>query len=63
MGGLGDRIPSQLMDDMMELADGHHICFLFELAFLEQLPKDIKLQLANDNFEDLRALAKKADAL
>ena len=63
MGGLGDRKPSQLMDDMMALADGHHVCFLFEFAFLEQLPEDIRLQLANDKFEDLRALAKKADAL
>ena len=63
MGGLEDRKPSQLMDDMMALADGHHVCFLFEFAFLEQQPEDIQLQLANDKFEDPRALAKKADAL
>ena len=45
MGGVGDRKPSQLMDDMMALADGHHVCFLCEFAFLEQLPDQ-------DKFED-----------
>ena len=63
MGGLGDRKPSELMDEMIALADGHHACFHFGFAFLEQLPEDLCVQLANDKFENPRELAKEADAL
>ena len=31
--GLGDRKPSDLMDKMLALADGHSPCFLFEQIF------------------------------
>jgi hypothetical protein len=63
MGGLGDRKPSQLMDDMLALAGGHRACFLFKQIFLEQMPDDIRLMLADEDFGDLRRLATKADAL
>ena len=63
MRGLGDRKPSQLMDEMLALLDGHTPCFLFEQIFLEQLPEDVRLSLANADFSDLRAVALLADTL
>ena len=61
MNGLGDKKPSELMDEMLVLADNHQNCPLFEQIFLEQLPEDIRLQLANDDFTDTRKIALKAD--
>lgn len=61
MPGLGDRKPSQLMDDMLALAGDHQPCFLFEQLFLEQLPDDVRLQLANADFGDARKVALLAD--
>lgn len=63
MQGLGDRKPSQLMDEMLALMDGHTSCFLFEQIFLEQLPQDVRLQLADEDFADPRAVALKADSI
>ena len=63
MQGLGDRKPSALMDEMLALMDGHHPCLLFEQIYLEQLPEDIRLQLANEDFSKPRSLALRADAL
>ena len=58
---LGDRKPSELMDEMLSLLADHGFCFLAEQLFLEQLPEDIRLQLSNDDFTNPRALATKAD--
>ena len=55
MNGLGDK----LMDEMLVLAYNHQNCPLFEHFFLEQLPEDIRLQLANDDFTDARKIALK----
>ena len=63
MSGLGDRKPSELMDEMLSLLDGHESCFLFQALYLEQLPEDMRLQLAEDNFEDPRSLGARADVL
>ena len=63
MQGLGDRKPSQLMDEMLSLMDGHAPCFLFEQIFLEQLPEDVRLQLADQDFTDPRAVAIRADSI
>ena len=63
MNGLGDKKPSKVMDEMLVLADNHQNCPLFEQIFLEQLPEDIRLQLANDDFMDARKIALKADVL
>ena len=63
ISGLGDRKPSALMDEMLSLLDGHESCFLFESLFLEQLPEDLRLQLADEAFTDPRKLAAKADVL
>ena len=63
MGGLGDRKPSQLLDEMLTLAGGHRDCFLFKQIFLEQMPDDIRIMLADEDFGDVRKLASKADIL
>lgn len=63
MGGLGDRKPSVLMNEMLALMDGHKPCLLFEQVFLEQMPDDIRLILADDDFTDPRRLAARADEL
>ena len=60
---LGDRRPSELMDEMLTLLGDYGFCFLAEQLFLEQLPNDIKLQLVNDDFSNPRAVADKADML
>ena len=39
---LGDRKPSELMDEMLSLLTDHEFCFLAEQLFLEQLPEDIR---------------------
>ncbi|XP_045127726.1 uncharacterized protein LOC123514144 [Portunus trituberculatus] len=54
MDGLGDRKPSVLMNEMLALMDGHKPCLLFEQIFLEQLPEDIRLLLADADFTDPR---------
>ena len=50
------------MDEMSALLGDHFPCLLFQQLFLERLPKDIRIQLADTEFEDIRQLAKKADA-
>ena len=59
----GDLKPSEMMDEILSLLDGHKTCLLAEQIFLEQLPEDIRLQIAEDNFEDPRAVALRADIL
>lgn len=63
MNGLGDRKPSQLMDEMLALLDQHAPCFLFKHLFLQQLPEDVRLSLATSDFADPRAFAQVADRL
>ena len=60
---LGDSKPSSLMDEMLALLGDHHPCLLFQQLFLERLPKDIRIQLADAKFEDVRQLARRADPL
>lgn len=63
MDDLGDRKPSMLMNEMLALMDGHAPSLLFEQLFLEQLPDDIHLILADETFTDPRQLAARADVL
>ena len=43
---IGDRKPSEIMDEMLSLLADHEFCLLSEQIFLEQLPDCIRLQLA-----------------
>ena len=61
--GFGDRKPSVLLSEMRALSHGHVSCMLFEEIFLRQMPDDIRMQLAQEDFSDLDALAARADAL
>ena len=63
LSGLGDRKPSELMDEMLSLLDGHKPCLLAEQIFLEQLPEDIRIQIADSDFADPRKVALHADVL
>lgn len=60
---VGDCRPSEVMDEMLSLLDGHKPCLLAEQIFLEQLPEDIRMQIAEDDFKDPRAVARRADIL
>lgn len=39
MSPLGDRLPSQLMDEMLGFLEDHEPCFLFKSMFIDQLPE------------------------
>lgn len=51
------------MDEMLALVADHTPCPLFEQLFLERLPDNIRIQLVDTKFDDLRHLARRADAL
>lgn len=59
----GDSKPSEIMDEILSLLDGHKPCLLAEQIFLEQLPEDIRMQISEDDFKDPRAVALRADIL
>ena len=59
--GLGDSKPSELMDHMLALLGDHQPCFLFKELFLQQLPEQVRLALANSSITDFRQLAREAD--
>jgi hypothetical protein len=63
MHGLGDRKPSELMDEMLALADGHTPCFLFKQVFINQLPQALQVQLATVDFANPRRFSLEADKL
>ena len=59
---LGDRRPSQLLAEMMELVrPGEEKTLLFAMLFLRRLPPAVRILLTEDDHEDVRALAAKAD--
>jgi len=63
---LGDRKPSEVMDEMLALLGPHATsppCMLFEHAFLQVLPAEVRIQLANIPFDDPRGFAEVADSL
>ena len=60
---LGDRKPSELLDEMLSYIGDHHTCLLFEYIYLSHLPEDIRLSLSNFDSLDARSLGEKADSL
>ena len=59
---LGEWPPSELLTEMLELVHpGEERTRLFAMLFLRRLPPAVRLQLTEDDHEDVRALAEKAD--
>ena len=59
---LGEHRPSELLSEMLELEHpGEERTRLFSMLFLRPLPPAVRLQLTEDDHEDMRALAEKAD--
>jgi len=63
MPELGDRKPTVLMDEMLALLGDHTPCFLFNYIFLQHLPEDIRPLLAEEEADNPRRLAQRADVL
>jgi len=64
MEPLGDRKPSQLLAAMLEVCPrDEHGSKLFAALFLQRLPRELRVLLAQDDHRDLRQLAAKADQL
>jgi hypothetical protein len=63
MSGLGDRRPSELMDEMLALLGDPPPCLLFEELFRQQLPADVRMAIVSADFTDPRAVAQLADQL
>ncbi|XP_069794315.1 cytosolic phospholipase A2-like isoform X3 [Narcine bancroftii] len=51
------------MNGMLALADGHRPCLYFEQLFLEHMPEDICLLLADENFDNPRTVAAYVEVL
>ncbi len=64
MEPLGGRKPLELLASMLELCPrGHETSIFFTHLFLERLPAELRITLGEDSHQNVRALAKKADAL
>jgi uncharacterized membrane protein YgcG len=64
MEPLGGRKPSELLASMLELCPrGHETSIFFTHLFLERLLAELRITLGEDDHQNVRALAKKADAL
>jgi hypothetical protein len=64
MEPLGGRKPSELLASMLELCpQGHETSVFFTHLFLKRLPAELRITLGEDDHQNVRALAKKADSL
>jgi hypothetical protein len=64
MEALGGRKPSELLHEMLELCPtGHEASPFFLFLFLQRLPSFLSIMLGEDDYEDIRAVAVKADKL
>ncbi len=64
MPALGSRKPSDLMAAMLETCPrGEEKSNLFACIFLQRLPREIRVLLANVDHKDPKALATSADEL
>jgi hypothetical protein len=64
MPALGGRKPSELLAAMLELCPrGHESNIFFTHLYLERLPAKLRIMLGEDDHQDPRGLAEKADKL
>jgi hypothetical protein len=64
MEPLGGRKPSELLAAMLELCPrGHETSIFFTHLFLERLQAELRIMLGEDNHQNPRDVAKKADSL
>ena len=63
LSGLGDLVPSQLMDKMLDLLGEHKPCFLFKHLFLRRLPDYVRTALVTSTIVDYKQLAQEADKI
>jgi hypothetical protein len=63
MGGLGDRKPSHLLNEMKALLGGDPSNLLFEHHFLLNLPDEIRIALSQQDYTSLDELAQAADKM
>jgi hypothetical protein len=64
MPDLGDRRPSQLLADLLQVCPpGEQSSAFFRGSFIKRLPAEIQVHLANSESADLKALAQTADQL
>ena len=61
--GLGDSLPSELMDSMLALLGSYKSCFIFRHISLQQLPDYVRSSLASSSTTDYRTLAQEADKI
>ena len=64
MDSLGDRKPSQLLAQMLEVCPaGEERSKFFAFHFLQRIPQELRIMLGEDNHEEIHQLAVKADRL
>ena len=64
VGSLGDRKPSQLLAQMLELCPaGEERSKFFSFHFLQRLPQELRIMLGDDDHQEIQQLAAKADRL
>jgi hypothetical protein len=64
MEPLGGRKPSELLAAMLELCPrGHETSIFFTHLFLKRLPAELRIMLGEDDHQNPRDVAKKADSL
>jgi hypothetical protein len=61
---LGNRRPSQMLADLLQVCPpGEHATAFFHASFLQRLPAEIQVHLAQADTVDLKELAQRADQL
>jgi hypothetical protein len=64
LDSLGDRKPTQLLAQMLELCPaGEETSSFFAFHFLQRLPQELRIMLGDDDHTDIQQLAVKADRL
>ncbi len=59
---LGRRKPSELLPPCLNCPQGHKSSNFYTHLFLDRLPAELRITLGEDNYPNVRALVKKADA-